>query len=292
MANFEFNPIADVVTLRILCPKCGEEFLTEGLGVPSPDWAAETHHDSIQTEDYEQQCEHCGECFNVTLYNGFYGGDGEIDVVDSEVDMKYSNILEVIEDFPEDESYDYDKDLFDISHADVSDILSAIEFLPIPIKEKLYKLLYLQLIINLETYLGDTLKYYVLDNEIYLCKFVEAYEPFQKEKLKFSDICKKYEKRKDIVNKALSEILYHKLHIVRKLYKAILNVNLGDISELSKAIQRRHDIVHRNGKEVNGAMFVISKDDVEQLAKKTKTFIDDIDTQLPSDKRKDFDELF
>lgn len=37
MANFEFNPIADVVTLRILCPKYGEEFLTEGLGIPSPD---------------------------------------------------------------------------------------------------------------------------------------------------------------------------------------------------------------------------------------------------------------
>lgn len=292
MANFEFNSIADFVTLRIKCPKCGEEFETEGLGVPSPDWSAETHHDSVQDEDYEQQCEHCGECFNITLYNGFYGGDGEIDVVDSDVDMDNSNILEVIEDFPEDESYDYDKELFDISHADVSDILEAIDTLSIPIKEKLYKLLYLQLIINLETYFGDTLKFYVLHNEKYLCKFVEAYEPFQKEKLKFSDICKKYKKIKDIVNKALSEILYHKLYVVRKLYKAILNIDIGDISELSKAIQRRHDIVHRNGKDVDGAVFVISKEDVEQLAKQTKAFIDNIDVQLPSEVIEDLDEVF
>lgn len=292
MANFEFNPIADFVTLRIKCPKCGEDFETEGLGVPSPDWSAETHHDSVQDEDYEQQCEHCGECFNITLYNGFYGGDGEIDVVDSDVDMDNSNILEVIEDFPEDESYDYDKELFDISHADVSDILDAIDTHSSPIKEKLYKLLYLQLIINLETYLGDTLKFYVLNNEKYLFKFVEAYEPFQKEKLKFSDICKKYAKIKDIVSKVLSEILYHKLHIVRKLYKAILNIDIGDISELSKAIQHRHDIVHRNGKDVEGSVFIISKEDVKQLAKQTKAFIDNIDVQLPSEVIEDLDELF
>lgn len=35
MANFEFSPSADVVTSRILCPKCGKDFLMEGLGVLS-----------------------------------------------------------------------------------------------------------------------------------------------------------------------------------------------------------------------------------------------------------------
>ena len=134
MASFEFNPIADCVTLRIKCPKCGEEFQTDGMGVPSPIWSAETHHDSVQDEEYEQQCDNCGELFNVILYNGFYGGDGIIEVADCEVDIDNNNILEVIEDFPDDESYDYDKELFDASHQEIKQLVDAIEPLPIDVK--------------------------------------------------------------------------------------------------------------------------------------------------------------
>lgn len=284
METFEFNPGVDYVSLRLRCPKCGEEFTSDAMSVPSPNWAAETHSDSIEFDEYEIQCVHCGECFNVSLYNGFYGGEGEIDTEDEK------SVLEVIEEYPDD--YEFDKDLFDISHADISNILDAIEPLSEPIKEKLYKLLYVQLIINLEAYLGDTLKYYVRNDKECMRKFVEGYTPYRKEMLKFSDIYRKFDKIKEIVNNTLNELLYHKLYLMRILYKAILDVDFGDIDELSKAVQMRHNIVHRDGKDTEGVEHSISKDDVVDLSAKTKAFIDNINRQLPLVSEINIDELF
>lgn len=282
MANFDFNPIADFVTLRIKCPKCGGEFLTEGLGVPSPDWSAETHHDSIQDEDYEQQCEHCGELFNITLYNGFYGGEGEIEVGDSDVEMDSSNILEVIEDFPEDESFDYDKELFDASHSDVTTILEATEPLSDDVKEKLYYMLYAKIITNIETYLGDSLKSIVLNDEKFLRKFVQEYSPYKNEEFKLCDIFDKYDRIKDIVKQSLDKILYHNLWQIKQIYIKILDVDMGDISILSKAVVIRHDIIHRNGKDKEGNVHIITKEMVSELAHTVNDFIYNIDIQLPS----------
>lgn len=53
MATFEFNPIADFIVLKFVCPFCGEENETDALYVPTPDFSAETHHDSVNSEDYE-----------------------------------------------------------------------------------------------------------------------------------------------------------------------------------------------------------------------------------------------
>lgn len=281
MASFEFNPIADHVTLRIKCPKCGEEFQTEGMSVPSPDWSAETHHDSIQDEEYEQQCDNCGELFDITLYNGFYGGEGEIEVVDSGVDIENSNILEVIEDFPEDESYDYDKELFDASHQEIKQLVDAIEPLSTEVKDKLYKMLYAKAITNLETYIGDTLKKYVLEDELYLRLFVERYKPYKDEVLPLCEIYHRLDKIKERVKQTLNELMYHNLGKLKGIYLEVLNVDFGDIKQLSNAVNIRHDIVHRNGKGKEGNERQITKSDVIEVADMVNEFIYFVDSSIP-----------
>lgn len=281
MASFEFNPIADCVTLRIKCPKCGEEFQTDGMGVPSPIWSAETHHDSVQDEEYEQQCDNCGELFNVILYNGFYGGDGIIEVADCEVDIDNNNILEVIEDFPDDESYDYDKELFDASHQEIKQLVDAIEPLPIDVKDKLYKMLYAKAITNLETYLGDTLKKYVLGKEEYLRLFVEKYKPYKEEALPLCEIYHRLDKIKERVKQTLNELMYHNLGKLKGIYLDVLNVDLGDIKQLSSAVNIRHDIVHRNGKDKDGNERHINKCEVIEVADMVNEFIYSVDSSLP-----------
>jgi hypothetical protein len=42
---------------------------------------------------------------------------------------------------------------------------------------------------------------------------------------------------------------------------------------LYKAVSIRHDIVHRNGKDINGKFQNISKDDVEELVTQVKEFV-------------------
>ena len=72
MAEFEYNPLAEYITLKWHCPKCGTENESDAFSVPTPNYVAETHHDSIESEWYEDCCSNCDHCINVELYNGFF----------------------------------------------------------------------------------------------------------------------------------------------------------------------------------------------------------------------------
>lgn len=50
--------------------------------------------------------------------------------------------------------------------------------------------------------------------------------------------------------------------------------------EIENAIDIRHDIVHRNGKDKEGNIRNISKDDVEQLSDHILDFIYEVDTMV------------
>ncbi len=78
----------------------------------------------------------------------------------------------------------------------------------------------------------------------------------------------------------MREIIYHKLDVVKNLYKSTFNIDLGDIGTLMKAIQKRHDIVHRNGHDKNGNVVEITKGDVQQLILDVSNFINHIENEF------------
>ena len=150
MATFEFNPIADFIVLKFVCPFCGEENETDALYVPTPDFSAETHHDSVNSEDYEHQCHKCDHLFDITVYNGFYGGDGEISDIDEGVSVE--------EDFPEEDyEEEYKSAYFDEHVRETIDVLDKIEVLDEVSKKLLYRTLYANVISSMEAYLCDRL---------------------------------------------------------------------------------------------------------------------------------------
>ena len=56
MAEFEYNPLAEYITIKWRCPMCGTENESDAFSVPTPNYVAETHHDSIESEWYEDYC--------------------------------------------------------------------------------------------------------------------------------------------------------------------------------------------------------------------------------------------
>ena len=135
MAEFEYNPLAEYITLKWRCPKCGTENESDAFSVPTPNYAAESHHDSIESEWYEDCCSNCDHCINVELYNGFYGGTLDVDLNNEEV-------LDIDIEYPEEDDAWYDKELFDATHADVIKVMEKIDSLDEDMKSYLYKLLY------------------------------------------------------------------------------------------------------------------------------------------------------
>lgn len=274
MAEFEYNPLAEYITLKWRCPKCGTENESDAFSVPTPNYAAESHHDSIESERYEDCCSNCDHCINVELYNGFYGGT-------LEVDLNNEDVLDINIEYPEEDDAWYDKELFDATHADVIKVMEKIDSLDEYTKFYLYKLLYANLITSMEAYLSDVLIKYVTENDEYLRKFTETYKPFKNQTITTDKIFTRMDHIKDIVKEELRKLMYHDLPKIKPIFMDSMGIDIGVIKDLCKAVLIRHDIVHRNGKDKEGKEHVITKENVEQLCAQVNEFIYNIECQLP-----------
>lgn len=274
MASFEFNPIATYLTLKFTCPNCGQICESDAMCPPSPDWSAETHHDSVNSEDYDCCCD-CGTEYPITLHCGFWGGDGEIEGVDS---------VEVEEEF-EDENYEDNNDFYAYYDVHIEDTMKAVEAiveLPAQVKTILYRTLYANLIACMESYLSDKFIQAVLKDKESKRKFVETFKDYNDVKFSVSQIFSKYDNLDQYIKKTLKDVIYHNLPKVKGMYKDALDIDIGDISELMKCVSIRHHIVHRNGRDKDGNLINIEKEDIEALADKLSMFIENIERQFSS----------
>lgn len=288
MASFEYNPIADSLTLTIRC-KCGKVVKTDTFNIPLPDFSGDNHSDSCHTEDYEYNCENCDELYQVTLTSSISGGFGDISELEQE------NLLNVEEHYPEEENEYYANTLlsmqeekgnyftlFNTSMDQIKEALAGIQNLSVPIQEVMRRLLYVNVIGSMEAYLSDTFIQEVLSTPEMKRKFTEKFKDFKEEKFSLSDLFKKLDDHDKHIYKVLRDIIYHQLPKVKAMYRDILGIDLGNIQELMKAVMIRHDIVHRNGKDINGNPKEITDADVIDLMDKTKTFIFSIEEQIKS----------
>ena len=141
-------------------------------------------------------------------------------------------------------------------------------------------MLYVNLIASMEAYLADTFIKSVLENEEYKRKFIETFKDFRKQQIPLRAIYEKMDGIDEFISNTLRDVVYHNLGKVRKMYKDTLDVDLGNIEKLAKAISKRHDIVHRNCKDKEGNNVRINKEDVEELYKQVTEFVEKIDVQI------------
>jgi hypothetical protein len=127
----------------------------------------------------------------------------------------------------------------------------------------------------LEAFLSEEFNYQILSNEVYLHGLFENDKSdFKKEKIIFSDIFIKMREIKKIAHNYLSRIIWHNLNKISYLYKNVLGIEFpNDIGFLYKEINKRHDIVHRCGKNKEGATIRISKEDIVKLIAEIKRLV-------------------
>ncbi|CAH1201897.1 leucine-rich repeat domain-containing protein [Paenibacillus sp. JJ-223] len=147
-------------------------------------------------------------------------------------------------------------------------------------KSTLNKMLYVNAITAMETYLSDVFIFLVLNDNSLLRKYIENDLDYKNEKVVISDIFEWVEKSKEKVSDKLLGITFHNLVNVRKMFKSVLNIEFSDISELIKVVKIRHDIVHRNGKNKEGNQINISTKEISLLIKEVSVFIKFIDDQI------------
>jgi hypothetical protein len=173
--------------------------------------------------------------------------------------------------------YDYDHDLFETIEENPSphqtlelSLISLETLLAAPINgassEALQRLLFANEITILEAYFSDTYIKNILSDKTFLRKHVETSVAYKALKISFNEIFKKGEGIEEMVTKDLLSQVWHRFPQVNKMYQDTFGIQIDGLPDLQKALQKRHDIVHRNGKDKNGNMVIVTKKEIEALA--------------------------
>jgi hypothetical protein len=134
------------------------------------------------------------------------------------------------------------------------------------VKETFFNMVIVNCVTILEAFLSEYLMGKVLNDDLLLKNLIENISDFGKIKISLNEIYNKYENIKEIAKNYLSNLLYHNLSKISKIYEQIFgNQFPKDISFIYKMIEVRHDIVHRNGKDKNGSKILIAKKEIDRL---------------------------
>lgn len=146
----------------------------------------------------------------------------------------------------------------------------------------LQRMIFSNVITAMEAYLSDTMKKNVLNKHAIKRRFVESYKPFIEKNMKECKIFEFLDGLDKRINDEIDKISFHNIDVVTGLYKNVLLCKFPEdnIAQLSKSVEIRHNIVHRNGKGTDGSMVVVTSDDVNELINLVRGVIEYIDKQI------------
>lgn len=151
----------------------------------------------------------------------------------------------------------------------------------------IHRMVFVQQISAFEAYLGDTLVNHVLANAGTMSALLAGDKDLKGMKLSLIEVAKDPGIVSAKVKEHLQGILYHNLAKVAVLYKLTLKIDIWPDSqakaEMYVAISRRHDYVHRNGRDKDGyPVPILSRIDVEDVLEKLRRIVDHIEAQCRS----------
>ena len=126
----------------------------------------------------------------------------------------------------------------------------------------------------MEAYLSGTLIEKVKEDDTYLLNVAKNIEDLKNEKMTLYEIVENPDKAKKRIFEKLYEFMYHNLPKIKCIYEAVFGIKIDySLKNLIPIVQRRHDIVHRNGKNKDGKEIVLDTAMVEQDIEVISSFV-------------------
>ncbi|OYE03388.1 HEPN domain-containing protein [Nostoc sp. 'Peltigera membranacea cyanobiont' 232] len=149
------------------------------------------------------------------------------------------------------------------------------------VEQYLFRLLHINVITALETFLSDAFINTVTNDRKFIRKFVESNPEFAKHKFSLNELFVKVDKIDDYVKEYLLSQMWHNLEKVKPMYKDTFDIEFPeDLKKLFKAIKNRHHLVHRNGKSKDGEKITLTQKDIEELVAEARKLVDFIYEQF------------
>ena len=169
--------------------------------------------------------------------------------------------------------HNFSSAIIDISHLLETDIKTYVP-------PCFFRMLYVNVVTALETYFSDAFINIVLNNSDLLRQFIETTPEFKTRKVSVADVFRAAETAKLRARTSLINIVWHNIDRVRIMYRDTLGIRFPDEwKEIARAVNIRHDIVHRNGKTTDGNEIHIGPGDVSDLVRLVEEFVQSIDAE-------------
>lgn len=285
MFSCEFNIFSTKsIILRFNCCKCKEPIEEILENIPTPNLMAEkdTHSATLELDTTYIECPNCHKEYSINLSASICGGELYSDDLDESTEVEIEDCEnEYFEDYSE--IVESNSKYFDTfcNQMESNKKLFENDILKPELIETLNKLLFVNLITCLETYLSDAIINSIFNNEQYLKRFVENFKDYHKLSFNLNDIYKEMDKLQKRVKDDLFELMYHNLPKISNIYKIIFDIDIPDnMGEIMQRIKIRHDLVHRNGKDKNNKEINISKPQLVETYDLIYNFIKEIDNKL------------
>lgn len=235
------------------CPECGFANDQE-VEVPDLNYSAEKTSDMGVDDMTEIICEGCDLEFFGHVFVNVGGTDFEIEEPHK---FSISGDMPMYGPDPDDEYYNPPDDPYSIAHEALGQLKAMVGTQgPANDVQFVNRLVFAGAISVLEAYLGDTLINAVQNDEGVRTELLKNYTALGDENFSAAELSSDPEAiNKRIVSK-LRDVLFHNLKVANNLYKAAFAISLAPEKEvrdiLFHAMQKRHDCVHRNGRQKGG----------------------------------------
>lgn len=251
-------------TAKFTCPSCHKYAVTE-VPVPEPDWGAlsDDLSDMTREESTHVTCNHCSVVFPAWASSATYECSLTLDDYPS-VEV-YSDTGYYLEgeggdwhnyELPENPEgifmYSHHHSLKILDQYGVDGTSGVTESACI-----INRMVFAHQISALEAYLGDTLLKQVMHSQKVLGILLAKEQQLRDVKVGLADVVNSPNIVRDNVREHLQGIVYHNLAKVAALYKVALKIDIWPNDEIKAdlyhAVLYRHDCVHRNGRDKDGA---------------------------------------
>ena len=266
--------------IQFICPVCGGEN-RQSVPVPELNFAADKTSEMSVNDIAEVACTECETVFTGTVF---------VDVGSTHFEFEEPVEFQLHGDMPfygpEDDDY-IPTDPRRVATDALETLEKMIGQLPAPEGDPQFanRLVFAGAVTALEAYLSDTLLKAVRDHDKILKAVATQNKVIKNMKLTFEQLASRDDYLKHAVLATLSEVIYHNLKAVRALYMDALSIEAfpdDDKKEkLFKAVQLRHDCVHRNGFDKAGNQRTEFTDEfVKETIRHIAGLIDHIETEI------------
>jgi hypothetical protein len=237
--------------LSFVCPECGEPVADE-LRLPSADFGADKPSDMTTLEDFDIACGSCQAQFVINLVAMPWDVQGTVE--------DNPEVAVSIEEYPPDPDEDWIQDPRSIFESSLVTIRAHIFDYEPKYQNVLsfHHMLFMQLFSAFEAYLADQLITIALEDDEARARLLSQAPGLSDIKVRLIEV----EKTPNIVLANIKQffrlISYHDLKKVGPIYdiayghKFFDKMPVSTKTILSEAVSKRHDCVHRNGRDQDG----------------------------------------